>query len=407
MKRIAIITVGELPVPSVKGGGAETLIEQILEENEKKAKIEFKVFSIKNSIAVEKAKEFKYAKFEFLDEKSHHLVSRIRRKFIKLKSGFDIPIEIFNYKILVKTLVKENYDLILIENTMVPFSMYTKKFGRKVVIHNHWDYINNEIPNCVLKHYKKAAINCGGIITVSEYIKKRILTVNDINSEKIYVLKNCTDLHRFNIKIDKEEKEKLREKYGIGKQDIVLVFTGRISKEKGVIELVQAFKKLQVKDNVKLVIVGSAKTGETIMNPYTQKVYDEIENIKDKIVFTGYVEYEDMPKIYKMSDIAVLPSVGQDPAPLTIFEAMAAGLPIITTYSGGIPEYANEKCALFSKIDEQISENLSENMRFLIENEDVRRKMSEQSCLRSKMFSTEKYYDNFVEIVEKITEEVL
>lgn len=404
--KIAIVTVGELPVPSIKGGGAETLIEQILEQNEKNKKLNIKVYSIKNEMAEKKSKEFQYTQFKFLSPVKNPIFNRLKRKFIKKLSGFDIPIERFSYRSIIKDIKKEKFDLIIIENTMVPFYKYTKIFGDKVVIHNHWDYINNEIPEIVLKKYRQAALKSGGIITVSEYIKKRVMTVPEIDGEKIYVLKNCTDLERFQIPLSEQQKISLREKYGLDKDEVVLIFSGRISKEKGVIQLVKAFKALDNREKARLVIVGNAQTSGNIVDAYTQEVYDEIEQIKDRVVFTGYVEYENMPLLYHMADIAVLPSTGQDPAPLTIFEAMASGLPIITTYSGGIPEYANEGCALFSEIDNNIVDSLKYNMKELIGNNDKRKEMGRKSYETSNNFSTEQYYKDFVKIVRNIYSKV-
>lgn len=400
--KIAIITVGELPLPSVKGGGAETLIEQILEENEKTGYFQFNVYSIDNELAKKRALQFRYADFTYLKPMKKPVFSRLKRKIIKIKTGFDIPIGLYNYKKIVKTLKEENYDYILIENTMVPFYQYTKIFGEKIILHTHWDYINASLPDVVLRKYKAAALKCAKIITVSNYIKKCILTVPELNEEKVVVLKNCTDLNRFQIPFSEEEKIELRHKYHIKADDIVLVFTGRISKEKGVVELAEAFKIVGNKRNVKLVIVGSAQTGNTIVDEYTQTVYEILETVKNNVIYTGYIDYCDMPKIYHMADIAILPSTGQDPAPLTIFEAMASGLPIITTYSGGIPEYANEDCALFSAIDEEIIDSLAENMEKLISNEKLRLQMAENAFNRAKLFGTEKYYFNFKTILDEM-----
>lgn len=401
--KIAIVTVGSLPVPSVRGGGAETLIEQILEENEKRGHIQFKVYSIKHNQAEKTAKIFTKAEFMFLPPVKNPIFKRLKRKWIKIVTGFDIPIEIFSYQSIIKDIESENFDYIIIENTMVPFFKYAKKFGEKVLIHTHWDYINSKIPEMVLKKYRKAAVKSGGIITVSEYIKKQILTVPEIEEENVYVLKNCTDLNRFQIEFSASDREYYRNQYGLKNDEIIMVFTGRISKGKGVLQLARAFKAIENKDNIKLVIVGSAKTGDTIVDEYTQKVYDEIEDIKDSVVFTGYVEYEDMPKIYHMADIAVLPSICQDPAPLTIFEAMASGLPIVTTYSGGIPEYANDECALFCEIDDDIEKNLQNNMEQLIGNKEKRLLMGKKSYERAKLFSTENYYKDFLGIINQIS----
>ena len=105
---------------------------------------------------------------------------------------------------------------------------------------------------------------------------------------------------------------------------------------------------------------------------------------------------------YKMADVAILPSTGQDPAPLTIFEAMASGLPIITTYSGGIPEYVTEQCAIVNYIDSNLVNGLTKSMDELAKNKNKRIKMGNASLERSKEFSTEKYYSDFVEIMDNI-----
>lgn len=400
--KVAIVTVGELPVPDVKGGGAENLIEHIIEKNEEHKKMDITVYSIYDDKAQEKGKNFHHTRFVFLNKNKNLFFKRLKRKMIKLISDYDIALENFSYSKVLKDIKKNQFDVVVIENTMVPYLKYAKAFGKKVLLHTHFNYIHNELPQMVLKNYNKALKISGGIITVSEFIKKQILTALDVSSEKVYVLKNCTNLKDFNINFSEDKRTNIRKKYGIN-NEVVLLFAGRISPEKGVVELVKAFKLLN-KENVKLVIVGSAKTGETIVNDYTNQVYNEVEAVKDKVIFTGYVSHEDMPLIYNMADIAVLPSTGIDAAPLTIFEAMASGLPIITTCSGGIPEYVNDKCALLSEVDENIISNLKENMEILIRNQVKRREMSKHSYQRSKIFSTEKYYNDFFDIVSRVIE---
>ena len=226
--------------------------------------------------------------------------------------------------------------------------------------------------------------------------------MDEIKKEKVHVLKNCTNIEQFGVKIDEKERNELRKQYGINNKDLLFIFTGRISQEKGVIQLVKAYKKLKERQATKLVIVGSAQTSNTIVDEYTQKVYEEIEEIKDDVIFTGYVAHDKMPYIYKMADVAILPSTGQDPAPLTIFEAMASGLPIITTYSGGIPEYVTEQCAIVNYIDSNLVNGLTKSMDELAKNKNKRIKMGNASLERSKEFSTEKYYSDFVEIMDNI-----
>lgn len=398
--KIAIVTVGELPMPDVKGGGAETLIEHIIEKNEDYKKLDIVLYSIYDKQAVEKSKNFFMTEFVYLQRNSNIFFKRLRRKYFKLRTGFDIPIENFSYKKVLKDIKKRNFDFVVIENTMVPFYQYANVFGKKVLLHTHFDYINNDLPDMILKKYEKATKKSSGIITVSEYIKKNILTASSIKSEEVLVLKNCTDLDRFGVEVSKEEIRVLRRKLNIGERDLVFLFCGRISQEKGTLQLVKAFKKVSNLDGIKLVITGSAKTGETITNEYTNKVYEEVEKIKNKVVFTGYIDNMDMPKYYQMADVITLPSKGVDAAPLTVFEAMASARPIITTYSGGIPEYANEEFTIFCDQDERLENELFDAFNWFVNHRDKIEKMGYGARKYVEKFNSDQYYKDFVEILE-------
>ena len=75
----------------------------------------------------------------------------------------------------------------------------------------------------LLNGYKKALRKSSGVITVSDYIKKCILTVPEITSENVSVLKNCTDLSRFGMQYKSVELMALREKNGISQDDFVFI----------------------------------------------------------------------------------------------------------------------------------------------------------------------------------------
>ena len=156
---------------------------------------------------------------------------------------------------------------------------------------------------------------------------------------KFTILRNCINTSRFSKSISDEEKESLRKKYNINKDDKILLFTGRITKEKGVKELIESLKKVKY-EKYKLLILGSALNKLKAKTKYQEEIEEFVKIMSDKIIFTGFIKYEDINKFYSLADIAVLPSIWNDPAPLTIIESLVSGLPIITTNSGGIPEYA-------------------------------------------------------------------
>ena len=125
------------------------------------------------------------------------------------------------------------------------------------------------------------------------------------------------------------------------------------------------------------------------------------ENIKDKVIFTGYIPYSDTPKIYSIADFAVLPSMWEEPAGLTIIEAMATGLPVIATYSGGIPEYLSDEDDLLIKRDEQIIEELIKKIKLLYEDKALRVKLGEKNREKAKKFNIKSYYYNFIDILKE------
>lgn len=79
MKKIAIVTNGILPLPAVKGGGAETLVQQLLDENEKQQKYKFIIYSVLDKQAVQAQKKYKYSQFMFVPHKQDNLLSKIKR----------------------------------------------------------------------------------------------------------------------------------------------------------------------------------------------------------------------------------------------------------------------------------------------------------------------------------------
>ena len=101
-----------------------------------------------------------------------------------------------------------------------------------------------------------------------------------------------------------------------------------------------------------------------------------------------------------MADIAVLPSIWDDPAPLTIIEALVSGLPIITTNSGGIPEYAVEGSAIIIDRNKEIVKELCKNIDLIINNDKKLEEMSKIAKKVSKDLTLNNYYLNFEKIMK-------
>lgn len=117
-------------------------------------------------------------------------------------------------------------------------------------------------------------------------------------------------------------------RFTVSENDLILLYVGRVSKEKNLPVLVHAFRKLIAKrQNLRLVVVGDG--------PYLAEMQEAFEGLP--VTFTGFLEGEDLAQAYASSDIFIFPST-TDTFGNVVLEAQASGLPVIVTDKGGPKE---------------------------------------------------------------------
>ena len=162
-------------------------------------------------------------------------------------------------------------------------------------------------------------------------------------------------------------------------------------REKGVLELLQAISEID-DQHVKLMIVGSADFGPSNRTPYVNAVVERVSHLGNRVAYIGYVPNDQLYRYLKSADIQVVPSMWEDAAPLVPVEAMAAGLPLIVTRSGGIEEYTSPECAVIVERDGQIVESLSRAIVSLQRNPDRCNKMSQAGLARAQLYGMRSMY---------------
>lgn len=406
MEKIAIITSGFLPVPASKGGAVENIVVNLLNENEKNNKMEFNIISIFDDISYNESKKYSKSKFNFI--KVNFLVKfldkitfLIAKKVLKKENSQSyryIFQRLYYLNKCSKILKKNDFDKVILENHPTQYlalkwrKNYLKYSGR------YYYHCHNEFPGTygcseIIKSTKK-------IICVSNFIANSISNLMNMPSDKFIVLRNCIDVKRFSNELNFDEKRKLKEKYGIKDNEKILLFTGRITPEKGVKELVESLKNIS-NQNYKLLILGSALNELKTKTKYQEEIENIVQTISSKVIFTGFIKYEEINKFYSIADIAVLPSIWDDPAPLTVIESLVSGLPIITTNSGGIPEYATNGSAIIIERNKDLVENLSKSINLLLNDETKLKEMSISAKKVSKDLTLNNYYNNFIDIMKK------
>lgn len=164
-----------------------------------------------------------------------------------------------------------------------------------------------------------------GVIGLTEHIMNYAKQFGK-DSTKYFTIPNgvITELFQKNL----NKKVEYRKKYGINQNSIIVLFCGRFEHVKGIIDFAEAAKNIVKKSRSEIVIVGGGSLGS--------KVKSIIGN-SEHIHLFDWQPQEQIHELYIASDVFVIPS-RFEALPLTIIEAMNAGLHIVATQVGGIPE---------------------------------------------------------------------
>ncbi len=336
MKKIAFVFPPLLPLPAVKGGATETLIQRLIDDNEQQGKFRFDIFCRYDPEAEKAAGAYKNTRFFYikdgnsLPERAAFLTFRLRRKFNK---GYTPEPYL---KKVTAHLKKEGYDGIIVESALRFIPYIKKRTGKPTLLHLHFDGVNSNQPN-----KKEAFSSCDGVICVSRFIESTVRGFDA--SVKTAVLQNVTDTAYFERDSHVRQAEALRQRYGINKTDKVVLYAGRLLQVKGVMELVRAFRCAQeTVPELKLFLVGSVGYGETVHDAFYEQLREEIGTAWNESIFmTGYVPHSQIADFYAMTDIAVMPTIGVEEASgLSALEPLSSGCYFIGSDSGGIPEVA-------------------------------------------------------------------
>jgi len=180
---------------------------------------------------------------------------------------------------------------------------------------------------------KKTLLNAEAVIVQTESEKK---DCEKLGIKNLNLIKPGINLTEYN---NLPSRNIFREKYNLKDDDFCILFLGRIHEVKGIKFLIDAICQIR---NLKvfLIIVGSK-------NDYLDHLFKNIQNfdMNNQIILTGWVSEEEKFEAYMGADIYCLPSL-YDCAPITILEACACGLPIITTTSNGLFEIARDGAGL-------------------------------------------------------------
>lgn len=392
MYNVGIIMGGVMPVPAVCGGAIETLITSIVKKYSKNDGFHLTIFSVYHKKAVEAAKKYPDVTFVWTHTNTFWNLSK-HAVFLAVRelTGKTIRVLQRHYNEIAPVIQSKKFDLLIVEGgdekAVIDIAKGYKR--EQLVFHAHIHFIPKE----------EVAKGYGHMIGVSEFVKDEYLKACKV-PVKAHVLRNAIDVGKFSKSVSETQKQNIRKKLGLSEKDFVILYVGRIMKVKGVFELMQAVSDLE-DEHIKLLIIGSANFGKWAFSSYERKVKKLSQQNRDRIIFTGYVENSALYQYASVADVQCMPSLWEEAAGLVLLEAMAEGLPLIVTKSGGAIEYVDESTALI--IDrEDIVENLKRAICFMKEHPEDRRRMSEKENLQSRNYDETVYYKNFVKMLDEI-----
>lgn len=395
MRKICVIMGGVMPVPAVCGGAIETLVTSLAKQYSRKDGFELTICSVYHPEAVKAAKQYPEVRFFWTHTRSiPKLFMHAIFLGVRMTTGNCIRPLQRHYNEIAKLFQKEKFDLIIAEGGDTQAIVEIAKGYRRDQFANHI-HIHYLPPENIVENY-------GHVIGVSEFVTQAYLNACHM-PVKAHVLKNAIDVELFSRTVSEEQKRNIRNKLGLSEKDFVILYVGRIMEIKGVLELMQAVTGLE-DPHIKLLIMGSANAGKWAFSPYERKVKKLSEQNKDRILFTGYVNNAQVFQYASVADVQCMPTLVEEAAPLVVLEAMAEGLPLIVTKSGGVIEYVDNSTALMIE-RENIVENLKSAICYMKEHPEVRSLMSQRAKLQSKNFDEASYYQNFVQMIWNILDE--
>lgn len=261
-------------------------------------------------------------------------VTLIRSLPIKVYNGTRMPTS-YRHK-LIKEIVEWKPDVIhsQCEFFSFRFARYiSQKTGAPIVHTYHTMYEDYVGYVFLIKRFgrwvarkitKRFLENVDSVIVPTEKVKNRHIK-NGVNCE-FNIIPSGIDLDRYKQRISREERNEIRQKYGISEDKAVLMNLGRIASEKNIHELIEYFARVSDKTpDALLVIVGDGPAREALQSKVTDM------KMSEKIIFTGMVSPKDVHKYYQSADIFVSASTSETQG-LTYIEAAANSLPLICRY---------------------------------------------------------------------------
>jgi glycosyltransferase involved in cell wall biosynthesis len=216
-----------------------------------------------------------------------------------------------------------------------------KVFGKRVITTTHSIYSFPE--KGIYKEFAKWIFKSSdAVLTLSKQSKEEMVRLG-IDQSKVNVFTYWVDLDKFKTISNAKQKLKWENKF-------IILFVGRLVKEKGILVLLDAVKMLD--KNITLAIAGTGPLEKLVTN---------YQSLVTNLVYLGKVDNDKLPLYYSAADFVIVPSVHEEGFGRVIIEALSCGKPVIASNRGAIPEAMDESVG---KLIEITPENIKKAVEY-------------------------------------------
>lgn len=256
-------------------------------------------------------------------------------------------------------------------------------FGKLGIVVNPYHYYVKAAEKALFESPRLKAVICN-----SKMVKEEIKQYFPIRDDKLHVIYNGVDTKVFHPDL-KRHRDEVREKYDIPKDATVFLFVGSGFERKGLAAVLTAMMALS--DKAYLLVVGKDKKESKFRHLAQSRYLDQ------RVIFAG--RQDDVRPFYGAGDALALPTL-YDPFPNVALEAMASGLPIITSSKCGAAELIENGREGFV-CDAHDQKRLSEYMNLLLA-KDFNQKMGQEACKRVSALTLEQMREHMLGLYNTI-----
>ena len=235
--------------------------------------------------------------------------------------------------------------------------------------------------------------NADKIICESSFVKKDIINFIGVNESKISVIQSPPPEIFLNFKFDEKRVQIVKDKYNLTEKFIF--YPAQYWFHKNHFKLVEAFKIVsKTFDDVHLILTGSKTNNYSVhnYNNLMQRI-DEL-SLQDRVKHLGYVDYEDLPYLYKMSQFLVMPSLFESVS-MPIYEAFALEVAVCSSNVVALPEQVGDAGLIFNPHDIY---DIAENMIKYLNDDSLRKEKAKLGFEKVKAFNHENYRTKLLEV---------